>query len=152
MRRPARGTTLAELLVALAVAAIVLAPLARLMRTNAAASAVAADRVAVERDADFALERIAARVRATTPALLAPNADSSTSGSWFGAVTFQLSSGKLVETSGATSRTLADNVTAFSITPNTVLTGQQLVLASVTLARGDASTTHSATVRMGGPR
>lgn len=152
MRPAARGTTLVELLVALAVAAIVLAPLAGLLRTNAAASSVAADRVLLERDADFALVRIAARARATTPALLAPNADTSTSGTWFGTTTFQVSGGKLVESSGGASNTLADNVTAFSITANTVLTGQQLVLASLSLARGDASTTHSMTVRMGGPR
>lgn len=155
MRRPlfrrARGISLVELLLALAVAAIVLAPLAGLLRTNAAASSVAADRVALERDADFALERIAARVRATAPTLLAPQPVSSSSGNWF-SVTFQFSGGTLTESGSGTSRVLAENVSAFSITAPTVLTGQQLVQASLTLTRGDASTTHSATVRLGGLR
>jgi len=155
MKRPslrrARGIGLVELLLALAVAAIVLAPLARLLRIDAAASSVAADRVAIERDADFALERIAARVRATAPTLLAPQSDSTSSGNWF-SVTFQFSGGKLTESGSGTTRVLAENVSAFSITAPTVLTGQQLVQASLTLTRGDASTTHSATVRLGGLR
>lgn len=149
--RQARGISLVELLLALAVAAIVLAPLAGLLRTGAAASSVAADRVALERDADFALERIAARVRATAPVLLAPQSDSTSSGSWF-SVTFQSGGGKLTESGSGTTRVLAENVTAFSITAPTVLTGQQLVQASLTLSRGDASTTHTATVRLGGLR
>lgn len=147
-----RGLSLLEMLLSLAVAAIVLVPLRGLLRTNAAASGVAADRVTIEREADFALERIAARVRATPAALLAPNADSSTSGGWFGAWVFQLSAGKLTETNGSSVRVLAENVTAFSITAPTVLAGQQRVEASLTLARGDASTTHYATARMGGAR
>lgn len=154
-RRPparAHGVTLVELLVSLAVAAIVMAPLASMMSTRAAAQAVAADRVRVEREADFALERIAARVRASTPTLLAPQADSTTSGAWFSPYTFQLAGGKLTETANGTSRVLAENVTAFSITAPTVLVGQQLVQVSLTLVRGDASTTHNATVRMGGLR
>jgi hypothetical protein len=149
--RRAHGIGLVELLLALAVAAIVLAPLAGLLRTSAAASGVAADRVALERDADFALERIAARVRASTPALLAPQPASSSSGNWF-SVTFQFSGSTLTESGSGTTRVLAENVSAFSITAPTVLTGQQLVQASLTLTRGDASTTHSATVRMGGLR
>jgi hypothetical protein len=150
--RAARGISLVELLVSLAVAAIVLLPLAGLLRTNAAASGEAADRVAIERDADFALERIAARVRATTPALLSPLPDNTSSGTWFGSVTFQLGAGKLLETSGGGSRVLAEGVTIFSISAPTVNSGQQLVQVTLALARGDAAVTHYATLRMGGAR
>jgi len=144
-----RGLSLVELLAALALAAIMLAPLAALTRNMAAASAAAADRTALARDADFALSRIAATVRATPPTLLAPNGGTDDSGSWFN-VEFKWENGQLMQKNP--DGVLADNVTNFSITAPYVETGQQLVQVSLTLARNDVAITSGLTLRLGGMR
>ena len=57
------GLSLTELLLGLAIGALVLAPLAPILQSAGASARVAEDQVALEREADFALERIAARIR-----------------------------------------------------------------------------------------
>lgn len=146
-----RGLSLVELLVALALAALLLAPLAGLLSNMAAASALASDRAVLANDADFAIERIAAVVRATPATLLVPASDGSTndSGNWFG-VEFRFENGRLLQKNP--DGVLADNVTAFSITPPYIECGQQLVQVSLTLARGAATVTTGLTLRLGGVR
>jgi Tfp pilus assembly protein FimT len=145
------GLSLVELLVALSLAAMMLAPLAALMRNMAAASATAADRTALARDADFALSRIAAAVRATPATLLAAPANGGTddSGNWFN-VEFKWENGQLMQKNP--DGVLADNVTNFAITAPYVETGQQLVQVSLTLARNDVAITSGLTLRLGGMR
>jgi Tfp pilus assembly protein FimT len=146
-RRRLRGLSLAELLVALALAALLLAPLAALVSNMARAAALAADRAALLRDAELALERIGAVVRASTASTLKQGADTTSSGSWF-PVTFKLQNGQLVQTNP--NGVLADGVVRFSITAPEVATGRQLVQVSLTLARGDATVSAATTLRLGG--
>jgi Tfp pilus assembly protein PilW len=146
-----RGLSLVELLLALALAAMMLAPLAAMMLNMATASAAAADRTALARDADFALTRIAAAVRATPATLLTPPANGGTddSNNWFD-VEFKWENGQLMQKHP--DGVLADNVTNFAITAPYVEAGQQLVQVSLTLARNDVAITSGLTLRLGGMR
>jgi type II secretory pathway pseudopilin PulG len=143
----AQGLGLIELLVGLAISALVLASLWPMQQTASAAARVTGDQVALERDADFALERIAARIRATAPS----TALSSASSTWLAPVSYVLSNGTLVERqAGTPDLALADSVTDFQLGAPTVIAGRQLIQVSLSLARGDASVTANTTVRMGG--
>jgi Tfp pilus assembly protein PilW len=129
------GVSLVELLLALALTAMVMVPLLGLVRTTAAASSNVSPRFELERQADFAVQRIAAQVRGGAPI-----------------ANYSVNAGKLIETNGTVVSTLADSVTAF--TPNMPVTaaGQQLVQVSLTLARDGANATAVATIRAGGAR
>lgn len=144
----AQGLSLVELLLGLAIGALVLMPLLPMLQTADAASTVTADQLAIERDADFALERIAARIRATAPSTtLAPNA----SATWLAPVSYVVSNGSLVERQNNTpDLVLADAVTNFQMTAPTIEAGRPVLQVSLALARGDASITANTTVRMGG--
>lgn len=156
MMRPVRqhGLTLLEVLLALATGALLLSAALPMLSMTMSASATAAisDQGDVERQAAFAIDRIARVVRATAPAILAAQ-DSSNSGAWFKPSTFQLSGTQLVEKRDAdpTLHVLADAVTAFSITNLPVSDGRQLVQVSLTLqpAKSTAATTVTSIVRMG---
>lgn len=145
--RPARGLSLVELLIALALAALMLAPLAGLTADMATALAIAADRQILLRDAEFALGRMAYVIENSPPGMLKQGADTTTSGTWF-AQTFKLANGQLVQTNP--DGVLADNVTGFAVTAPETVAGQQLVQVTLTLARGDASASTGMTVRLGG--
>jgi prepilin-type N-terminal cleavage/methylation domain-containing protein len=129
------GFSLVELLLALALTAVIMVPLLGLVRTTAAASSHTGPRFDLERQADFAVQRIATQLRGGAPT-----------------TNYTVSGGKLIETNGTVTSTLADSVTAFSQTMPVNAVGQQLVQVSLTLTRGDASATAVATVRAGGPR
>lgn len=145
-----RGISLVELLIGLAISAMVMVPLVPMLATSAQAARITAERRAIERDASFALKRIAAQVRATSPALLSPQANSDTSGDWFSGVTYHLAGSRLLETRSGIDYVLADAVTAFSITAPTVGAGTPVIEVSLTLATpGGASTSASAVMRMG---
>jgi prepilin-type N-terminal cleavage/methylation domain-containing protein len=157
-----RGLSLVELLIALAITAAIMFPLVQMQATAASATAIIRTQLEVQREADFALERIVARVRATPPATLAPNASASSSGAWFGSVTFLRVGEQLVERSNGVDSVLAESVTNFRIVSPTG-TGAPLVQVSLTLAHAraatnavasglanaGATTTAEATVRMG---
>lgn len=152
-----RGLSLVELLLALAIAAAIMFPLVQMQATAASGGAIVRAQLEVEREADFALERIAARVRTTPPAPLAPNATE------FGGVSFLQVGQQLVERSNGVDRVLAESVTGFRIVSPANIGGQPLVQVSLTLARArsatagealalanaGATTTAEATVRMG---
>lgn len=129
------GLSLIELMLALAVTAAVMVPLLGLMSTTANASHQVKPRFDLEREADFAVQRIVARIRAG-----APIANYAREGS------------KLIEKDGAVTSTLADSVSAFSHSLPASGAGQQLVKVSLTLARDGASASADATVRTGGMR
>jgi Tfp pilus assembly protein PilW len=149
-RKPAlrsQGLSLVELLLGLAIGALLLAPLLPMLQTANAAARITGDQLALERDADFALERIAARIRATT----ASTALSGTSSSWLAPVSYVVSNGTLVERQNKSpDLALADSVTDFQMSAPTVDAGRQVIRVSLSLARGDASVTANTTVRMGG--
>lgn len=129
------GLSLVELLMALAITTAVMAPLLGLIGTTANASSHLKPRFDLQREADFAVQRIAAQVRSgLPPASYARDGD------------------RLIETNGASVSTLAESVTTFSQTMLVSGAGQQLVQVSLTLARDGASASAGATVRLGGAR
>ena len=129
------GVSLVELLLALAITAMVMVPMLGLLRTTGATSSQVKPRFDLERDADFAVQRMAAQVRGGAPVS-----------------NYSVNGGKLIETNGTAVSTLAESVTAFSQAMPASAAGQQLVQLSLTLARDGASATAVATVRAGGAR
>lgn len=129
------GLSLVELLLALAIGAAVMVPLLDLVKTAAATSSHAGPRFALQREAAFALQRVASAVRRGVPA-----------------ASFTYSDGKLIETNEAGQHTLAGSVTHFVLALPAEYAGQQLVQVSLKLERDGATTTASATVRTGGVR
>jgi hypothetical protein len=127
--------SLIELLLALGITAMVMVPMLELLRTTSATSSQVKPRFDLEREADFAVQRIAAQVRGGAPVS-----------------NYSLNGDKLVETNGTVVSTLAESVTAFSQSTPAAAAGQQLVLVSLTLARDGASASAAATVRAGGAR
>lgn len=151
MRRPffARqcGLSLFELLLALAITALVMAPLVPMLETASATARVGGDQAALEQEADFALERIAARIRATAPSpLTGPTTD------WLKPAVYVLANGSLVEQLGGSNYTLADSVTTFSLAAVANTGSQPLIRVSLTLTRNGTSVSASSVVRMGGAR
>jgi Tfp pilus assembly protein PilW len=140
-----RGLSLFELLLGLAIAALVLAPLVPMLETASAAARIGGDQAALEQEADFALERIGARIRATPPSTLAgPTTD------WLKPAVYVVADGTLVEQLGGTNYPLAASVTGFSLAAATNAGAQPLIRISLTLARNGASLSASSVVRMGG--
>lgn len=148
----ARGVTLIELLLALAISAMVMVPVVAMINTGVAAGAHTSTRLVLQQDANFALDRIAAQVRATPRRKLDPNASTSDSDKWFGAVRFSKRADQLIERRDATDHVLADAVTLFSITAATVGIDSTLVEATLVLERGAETASATTVVRMGGPR
>jgi len=147
-RLPSRcaGLSLAELLLGLAIGALVLAPLPALLQSAGASARAAGSQVALEREADFALERIAARIRNTTPSaglIDKPSAD------WLKPVVYSVANGVLAEQEGKDSYVLAEAVSDFTLSASSPEAGQPLVKVSLSLARDGASTTAVTSVRMG---
>lgn len=147
VRIRARGLSLAELLLGLAIGALVLAPLPSLLHSAGAAARVAEEQVALERDADFALERIAARIRATAATAGLTDKPSS---EWLKPAVYSVADGVLVEQQGAERYVLADSVSAFTLSASSSEGGDPLVKVSLSLMRvGGAATTAVTTVRLG---
>jgi len=150
-RLRAAGLSLTELLLGLAIGALVLAPLAPMLQSAGASARVAEEQVALEREADFALERIAARIRSTAATAGLTDKPSS---EWFKpAVVYSVTAdGMLVEQQGKDSYVLAESVRDFSLAATVPEAGQPLIKVSLSLARnsGTATTaTATATVRLG---
>jgi prepilin-type N-terminal cleavage/methylation domain-containing protein len=159
-----RGLTLLELLLALALGALLMTAVLPLLNGAMAAATdpSTTDQPDLDRQAAFALDRIALAVRATAPTtlttpiglidILLPTApDTTTSGRWFAPSTFQLYGTTLMEKRDGDSvlHVLADSVSSFSIVPLPVTDGRQLVQVDLTLARGETRTTVTGVVRMG---
>jgi len=156
--RRAHGLSLIELLLGLAITALVMAPLVPMLSTASNAARVADDQVALERDANFALERIVARIRATAPATDLQNKPSS---EWLKPeAVFSLiispgaRAGVLVEQQGKETYVLTDpeTVTNFELTMPVTEASQPAIMVSLSMERRAASTTAVATVRMGTTR
>lgn len=148
-RKRAHGLSLVELLLGLAITALVLAPLVPMLQTAAAAARYSSEQVALEQEADFALERVAARIRATAPP---PSlADKPSTDDWLSPAVYTWTGTSLVERQGKETYVLAESVTGFSLAAPAT-NGEPLITVSLSLARGSASTTAVATVRMGSAR
>lgn len=116
------GLTLMELLVALAIGALLAAPLGAAVLNALNAQSVAVDANDAAQQARFALQRMEAAVRRTAPHALAAKA-ASTSGDWLAPVSFCLrADSKIIETApadtgctGSGASVIADGVSAFSV-------------------------------------
>jgi type II secretory pathway pseudopilin PulG len=146
-----RGISLIELLLGLAITALVLAPLVPMLQTASAVARFAGDRVALEREADFALERIATRIRATAPTKEVADKPSS---EWLKPAVYSASNGMLIEQQGNETYVLAESVSAFGMTAAAVDSAHPLITVSLSLSLGPGkvSTTAVASVRMGTAR
>ena len=146
--RPA-GISLVELLFGLAITALVMAPLGPMLRTATAAASITGDQAALEQETSFALERIAARIRATAPTkelVTKPNTQ------WLTPAVYSLSGGTLTETLDKKAYVVAESVTAFDMTVAAAESDQPLITVSLSLAKGSASTSATAAVRVGTAR
>lgn len=120
-RRAGRGFTLVEAVATMTIIAIVAGVSSRLILSGADGYASAATRAELANSASAAMERIAAELReipfrpSTSP--VEPYLDSvaANSISWAGGTSLALSGTNLQLTVGGTARTLAANVSAFSI-------------------------------------
>ena len=147
-RRPSireAGISLVELLLGLAITALVMAPLVPMLQTASAAMRIAGDRIGPEREADFALERIAARIRATKPS---PQLLGKDSKEWLKPAEYMVTGSTLVEKQGNDSHILAESIKKISFATSSIDAAQPAIV--VVLERDDAtSTTVTAIVRMG---
>jgi type II secretory pathway pseudopilin PulG len=144
-----RGISLVELLMALAVTALLMAPVVAMLDTSVDAGAAASNRRVIDQEVNFALERIATQVRATARKSLAQNALDSDSGSWFAARFFKQND-QLIEKFSGTDRVIADGVSAFSITAKAVGTDNTLVEATLETKQGNDVAAGTIVLRLGG--
>lgn len=115
------GFTLVELLVSLAIGAMLVLPVARTVQTGLAAQRVAADRNDIGVQARFAMRRMTAAIAKAAPGALGAKATESTSGDWLAPVAFCLNgAAQVIETTPADTacvgtRVLAERVSAFAV-------------------------------------
>ena len=117
-----RGLTLIEMLIALAVAALLAAPLGAAVINALKVQTVAGDTNDVAQQARFALQRMEAAVRRTAPHTLAAKA-ADTSADWLAPTAFCLrANNRLIETTPAdagcnsnSAPVIAEGVSAFSV-------------------------------------
>ena len=146
------GLSLIELLLGLAITALVMAPLVPMLASASSAARIADDQVSLERDADFALERIAARIRATAPATDLRDKPVS---DWLKPAVYSVSATKaLVEQQGPETYVLTEpeSVTDFALSAPVTEASQPAITISLTMKRRAASTTAVTTIRMGTTR
>ncbi len=162
---PQRGVTLIELLIAVALGAILLAALNSLVKLGLDAQAEGRNTNELAYQGRFALERMAARARATAPKVLASPA-ANTTGNWFApagctgaaCVMYCLNAGsQLIETTTADttcsgSTVIAMNVGAFSATLPAGMgpADRSLAVVSLTLANAGSTLALSSSMRLGG--
>lgn len=147
MTRPPRkpqGWTLVELLLALAIGAALMAPLAALFQVSGNSSIAAQAAIDLNADARFALERIATRAAAAAlPATGPAGIDANVL-----QTAYTVAGGNLVESD--TRAVIAANVAAFKLSMPDNGAGQPLLKIDLTLAAGNSSVNASRTVRIGG--
>jgi prepilin-type N-terminal cleavage/methylation domain-containing protein len=159
-KRPTQaGMTLIELLIAVAIGAIVLAALNSVVSLGLQAQAAGRQQNELVFQARFALERMITKARSVSPKLLAtPTAG--TTGNWFAPVMYcKNGSGQLIETTtadnGCTGTTaIAGNVSAFSaqLPAGAGPVNEPVATLSLTLVNSAApqTVTLSSSVRLGG--
>lgn len=145
-----RGLTLVELLVSLAIAAAVMAPLAAMFQGASDSSVSTRAALDLNREARFALDRISRSAAAAPAVTVGVNvADANT---WL-QTTYALSGANLVETDPTVkptrTATVASGVTAFKLSVPDIGDGQAIMKVDMTLASGVNSVSVSRLVRVG---
>jgi prepilin-type N-terminal cleavage/methylation domain-containing protein len=148
------GLTLVELLVALAICALVLGPLASMLDTSMRVGARSAAHATLEQDLDFALERIAGAARATPRKAPGPgDAALVDSGGLLDKSRFRVNANRqLIEVRDGVDNVVAEAVATFGIGARAVAADTTLIEATLRLESGAESVQGSVAVRMGGPR
>jgi Tfp pilus assembly protein FimT len=145
------GFTLAELLGGLAIAAILVVPLADMLRSGTESARSVRSALDLNDAARFALGRIAASAAAAeTPQ---PYGASVAAATWLAPVSYALAGTNLVETdagvSPARSSVIAANVSAFRLTAPEVVDGLPLLTVEMTLSADGNAITRMRTIRIG---
>ncbi len=156
-RRSQRGLTLIELMLAVAVAAIVLGGLSGVLLVGLEAQASGRQANEVLYQGRFAMDRMIAKARATAPKLLTTPL-AGTSGDWFSPTMYCLQSGdRLVETTVSDaactgSSVIAESVIAFSaqLPSGAGPLDEPVAVLSLTLQSGGAPIALTTSVRLGG--
>jgi len=147
--RAQRGLTLIELLLGLAIAAVLAMPLAAMFQ--GASSSAVTTRAALDLNADarFALDRIVQT--AAVPARISSGTPVTDSGAaaWLAPFGYAVVKGNLVETNGARTSIIAANVTAFRLSAPEVGDGQPILKIELTLQAQGNSVSASRSVRAG---
>jgi prepilin-type N-terminal cleavage/methylation domain-containing protein len=155
MRLPAaqQGWTLVELLVALAITAALMAPLASMFRNAADSGATARAGLDMNSDARFAVDRIAQRVAALAPVAVDVALDDANA--LLAPLSYALAGADLVETdtsaNPARSSVIATNVTAYRLSAPATGDGRPVVKIELTLAAAGGTVSAARTVRVGSP-
>lgn len=152
-----RGFTLLEVLLALAAGALLLSSVLPMLTTTVAAATnpATSEQADLERQAAFAIDRMARVVRAKAPAVLSPAQDPATTGPWLAPATFQLSGVKapftLVEKRAGDNvlHVLAESVDSVRFSALPVTDGRQLIQVELVLKSANAATSVTSVMRMG---
>lgn len=156
----ARGVTLVELLVGLAIAAIVLLPLTDMLRAGADSARFVRSGLDQNADARFAINRVAAQAASITTPKPAPG-DVAEPAAWLAPMQYTLQNGALVETvpdpKPARSSVLLTGVRSFVTTVPEIGAGATLLRIDLVLDRPDCqpganqtcTVSYSRTVRAG---
>lgn len=150
---PQAGLTLVELLFALAIAAVLMVPLAATFQTAAGSGIAVRAALDLNADARFALDRIARRA-AVAPSV-SSGAEVSDPGPWLAPLSYKRVGTSLVETDAmstpARTSVIATNVSAFRLSVPDIGDGQAMMKIELTLAAQGRSVSASRTVRVGAP-
>ena len=149
---PQRGWTLVELLVALAITAALMAPLAGMFKNAADSGAATRAGLDMNGDARFALDRIAQRVAALAP--VAVDVAMTDANPVLAPLSYALSGVDLVETDTSAnpvrSSVIATNVTAFRLSAPATGDGSPVLKIELTLTAAGSTVSAARTVRVGG--
>ena len=153
-----RGLSLIELLVSIAIAAMLAVPLMMAVRSGASAQAVAGAAIEADQQARFAMQRMTVAVQRTPAATVLGAKASNTTGDWLAPVMFCLNgAGALVETVPADASctgtaVIAGSVTAFSAQTFAAGAGAAKVIEIQLTVSGSqgASTALTSRTRLGG--
>ena len=159
--RPAAGFTLAELLIALVIAGIILLPLADMLHVGTDTARAVRSSLDAGADARFALDRITTRAGIATGATPPQPASASAAAiaqAWLAPLQYTLKGSDLIETDtdpkSAHSSIIASNVASFKLEAPLPEPGwRQMLYVSLTLdpvaSACGAHCTHARTVRLG---
>lgn len=145
----AAGLTLIELLIGLALTAMLMVAMTSMLQVSTAAGAVSAEQLDLQEQARFAVRRIAQRIEQTPEAVLPDKSDDTNSGTWLMPALYDLRAGALSETIGSVTSVLADNATSLRITTAPVAAGRSVVTVAFALKKGNAVASATVSVRVG---
>lgn len=156
-RRHARaaGLTLVELLLGLALTALLLVAVNAMLQVSTAAGTVAARQLDLQEQAQFAVRRITAAIEHTPAAALSAKSDNASSGDWLAPTLFDLRAGTtagtlaLCETTGGITRILAEPATSLAVTAPPAGEGRTVVTVALALEKNGAVAGAQVSARLG---